>query len=154
MQFNFWWFTSDPGTNIIIATAIWFVLSVVCLRSCNKGQEIHPVAYIGYAISSFGMAFISVAGIYGFSIGTPFVIIGLVIVFITGRKVRDNSRHDYRSADERFTQRTQSEQQAKPASDALDVTCSECGKEVSIRGGTRKPDGSVVCPHCFKRFFP
>lgn len=150
MQFNFWRFTSDTGTNIIIAAAIWFVLSIICQRSCSKGQGVHPGAYLGYAIASFGMAITSVVGVYGITIAAPFLFIGIIIVLVSSRR----SEPKYYPTEKRVTTPTPREQQPKPASDSQEVTCSECGKEVSIRGGTVKPDGSVVCPYCFKRFFP
>ncbi|MHA1577984.1 MAG: hypothetical protein ACTSU3_11545, partial [Candidatus Thorarchaeota archaeon] len=116
---------------------------------CSRNQELHPVAYLGYAIASFGMAFGSVVGIYGYTFGAPLIFVGMIIVFFSRK-----SKSGYESTEERFTTPTPREQQPKPASDSQEVTCSECGKEVSIRGGTVKPDGSVVCPYCFKRFFP
>jgi len=150
VQFNFWRFTSDTGTNIIIAAAIWFILSIICQRSCSKGQGVHPGAYLGYAVASFGMAITSVMGVYGITVAAPFLVVGLIIVVVSSC----GSRSKLSSTENRFTTPTPREQQPKPASDSQEVTCSECGKEVSIRGGTVKPDGSVVCPYCFKRFFP
>lgn len=152
MQFNFWWFTSDPGTNIIIATVIWFVISVVCQRSCGKGknQELHPIAYLGYAIASFGMAFVSVAGYYAVTFAAPFLLIGMFIVIIAGRR----GISGYSSSGQGYTAPPRREPRTKTVSDSLEVECPACGKQVKIGGGTMKPDGSVVCPNCFKQFFP
>lgn len=150
MQFNFWWFTSNIGTNILIATAVWFILSIVCQRSCSKGREMHPIGYIGYAIASFGMAFTSVAGIYAFSFAAPFVFIGMIIVMIAGRKSesvpRTTSQVEIPSA--------QRLQKIVSVTDGIETTCPSCGKEVTIRGMAIKPDGSAICPYCFARFNP
>jgi len=150
VQFNFWWFTSDPGTNIIIATVIWFMLSVCCQRSCSKNQKMHPVGYVGYAIASFGMAFTSVAGVYGFSIAAPFVFVGIIITLVAGRK----SESVPKSTPQGVRPVIQSEPKPRPAIDGIETTCPGCGKEVIIRGTAMKPDGTAVCPICFKRFTP
>ncbi|NHI90029.1 MAG: hypothetical protein EAX87_10950 [Candidatus Thorarchaeota archaeon] len=150
MQFNFWWFTSDPSTNIIIATIIWFIICSVCQRSCGKDQTIHPAAYIGYGVASFGMAFTSVFGIYGITFGAPFVFIGILLVVVIGwmSKSYTPSRHGEGVA------AIQAIPRLAPDIDSSTTTCPSCGNEVSMLGGTVKPDGSIICPNCYKRFAP
>jgi hypothetical protein len=88
MQFNFFWFTSSPILNLIIATVFWFVLAVVCMNVCKRGGDKKPsaLAYIGYAIAAFGMGLISVAGTYSFMLAAPLIIVGLVIVAFASRR--------------------------------------------------------------------
>jgi hypothetical protein len=110
----------------------------------------HPIGYLGYAIASFGMAFTSVAGVYAISIAAPFLIVGLIIVTIAGRK----SESVPESTSQIEIPSVQRLQKIVPTADGIQTTCTGCGREVTIRGGAIKPDGSVVCPYCFTRFSP
>ena len=148
MQFNFWWFTSNAGTNIIIATVIWFFLFVICQKMCSKEQETHPLVYIGYAIASFGAGLYSVAGVSSAGLlGAGIALIGFILVMIIGfiMKPKYTSSSDFRD----LPSSGRSVEEDIPTS-----TCPDCGAIIKLTGGIVKPDGSVVCTKCMKKFMP
>jgi len=148
VQFNFWWFTSNAGTNILIATAIWFVLFVGCQKICTKDQETHPLVYIGYGIASFGAGIYSVLGIYGGLTGALIAAGGLFLAIIIGVLTKP------KAIQSGFRYAPTGDSSVADDTGVPSASCPDCGATVQLIGGIVKPDGSIVCTTCMKKFIP
>jgi len=128
---------------LIIATAIWFVLFVFCEKGRNRNQQANSLVFIGYGIAAFGAGICSVFGVFSNLFGEVFVVVGSICVRVIDRLTRpklhgSTFRYDTRQSDE-------IEEEA---------SCPNCGSMVQLVGWIIKPDGSVICTTCMKKFKP
>ena len=96
MQIDFllsWMFT------IIITTLVLFMLIILSQKTCNREQEINERMYLGYGISSFGVAWLLVAGIYSDLIGITITTVGVIIVILSSGILETSSESDLMSND-------------------------------------------------------
>ena len=96
MQIDFllsWLFT------IIITTLVLFMLIILSQKTCNRKQEINERMYLGYGISSFGLAWFLGAGFYSEIIGIIIVTVGVIIVVMNSGVLHAPSEPDLRSND-------------------------------------------------------
>ena len=85
--------------NILIMTVFWFVIIILSQKIWNKKQEINVKMYLGYGISSFGLAWFLGAGFYREIIGIIIITVGVIIVVMNSGVLQSSSEPDLMSND-------------------------------------------------------
>lgn len=157
MQFNFWRFTSDTGTNLLIAIAICFVLLVMCNKCCSRNQKVHPIVYIGHLIASVGMGIYFTFGFYSGMIGPVIGMIGFLIAGCLGYLTKDPDSYQTREPPRYITSgapRYQTRESLERGPQEPVLRCPYCSCAIYMRNEIVNPDGSVRCPNCRNNFIP
>ena len=164
--------------NFILTIAFLAVVTFICLKAATLKESRYllgstkMVTYLGMGFLIIGAALFSTYGLYGIALSAPFIIVGLIINFVTAYKTRSGrdtillgtpqesrtistGNYDH----ETLNQITESARArgmlveqpnpSNPGDTVLQIRCPSCDYLFEL-GTSKIVELTVYCPSCYK----